>query len=64
MEIGNYLLNNPVEYHLLFAVASIAVGAVVIKLYTLAAKAGEAMLDKYRRNAAAAPLGRPAFETR
>ena len=57
-------MNNPVEYHLLFAVASIAVGAVVIKLYTLAAKAGEAMLDKYRRNAAAAPLGRPAFETR
>lgn len=62
MEIGNYLLNHPVEYHLLFAVASIALGAAVIKLYTLAAKAGEALLGK-RGNAGALP-GRHALETR
>ncbi len=63
MEIGNYLLNHPVEYHLLFAVASITLGAAVIKLYTLAAGAGEALLGKYRRNAGALP-GRHALEAR
>jgi len=48
MDTLNFFMNHPLEFRILFAVASVGVGFVLIKLYSVLSAAADAVLEKYR----------------
>jgi len=53
METVNFLMNHPLEFRILFAVAAIGGGFALIKLYAALSAAADAVLEKYRDVASA-----------